>query len=209
MKNIVRALTLTGILSVAAAAAQAQVGIAVGVRTAPVVAGVEVGMPPCPGDGYVWQPGYYVGSYWYPGQWVYQGYGPAYYGRAYYGGYRAYDRDDYYRHYDRDDYRRYDRDDFRYRDHDDYRNYDHDRGEHRGWDHDRRYVRTGLAGMPPQPCLHAPVEAPRFRVRFPFQDFFFAALKSLPSILLGPWLSRYAQASRRLEPGKACLRIPR
>lgn len=134
MKNIVRALALTGILGAAAAAAQAQVGIAVGVRTAPVVAGVEVGMPPCPGDGYVWQQGYYVGSMWYPGQWVYAGYG---YAPRSYGGYRVYYRDD---------YRRYDRDDFRYSDHDDYRHYDrdrggyygHDRGEHRGWDHDGR-----------------------------------------------------------------------
>lgn len=134
MKNIVRALALTGILGAAAAAAQAQVGIAVGVRTAPVVAGVEVGMPPSPGDGYVWQPGYYVGDVWYPGQWVYAGYGYAPRAYGYYGGYRVYDHDD---------YRRYDRDDFRYRDRDDYRHYDrgyygHDRGEHRGGDHDRR-----------------------------------------------------------------------
>lgn len=131
MKNIVRALALTGILGVAAAAAQAQVGIAIGVRTAPVVVGVDEGVPPCPGDGYVWQPGYYVGSMWYPGQWVYAGYryAPRTYG--YYGGYRVYDHDD---------YRRFDRDDFRYRDRDDYRHYDrdHGRGEHRGWDHDRR-----------------------------------------------------------------------
>lgn len=129
MKNMIRALALTGILGAAAAAAQAQVGIAVGIRTAPVVAGVEVGMPPCPGPGYVWQQGYYAGDMWYPGQWVYEGYGPAYYGRAYYGGYRVYDHDDFYRRYDRDDYR--------FRD-GDARYYDHDRGEHRGWDHDRR-----------------------------------------------------------------------
>lgn len=123
MKNIVRALALTGILGAAAAAAQAQIGIAVGVRTAPVMAGVEVGMPPCPGPGYVWQQGYYTGSDWYPGQWVYAGYS---YAPRYYSGYRVYDHDA---------YRRYDRDDFRYRDR---RDYGHDRGEHRGWDHDRR-----------------------------------------------------------------------
>ena len=138
MKNIVRALALTGILGAAAAAAQAQVGIAVGVRTAPVVAGVEVGMPPCPGPGYVWQQGYYVGDDWYPGQWVYAGYGYAPRAYGYYGGYRVYDRDDYYRHRDWDD---------RYRDHERWeherwehrdRDWDHDRGEHRGWDHDGR-----------------------------------------------------------------------
>lgn len=130
MKNIVRALALTGILGAAAAAAQAQVGISIGVRTAPVVADVQYGVPPCPGDGYVWQPGYYVGSMWYPGQWVYAGYG---YAPRYDGGYRVYDPG----------YRVYDRDDYRYRDHDDYyrheyrehdRGWDHDRGEHRGWD---------------------------------------------------------------------------
>lgn len=130
MKNMIRALALTGILGAAAAAAQAQVGFAVGVRTRPVVAGVEVGVPPCPGDGYTWQPGYYAGTMWYPGRWVYGGY-------AY--GYRAPVVVDHYRAYDRDDYRRYDRDDYRFRDRDDHnRNYGHDRGEHRGWDHDRR-----------------------------------------------------------------------
>lgn len=116
MKRILRALAFTGLLGIGAA----------GVAQAQAYFGgqVAVAVPPCPGAGYIWAPGYYVGTLWYPGRWVYRGY----------------DRDDYrYRVYDRDDYRYYHRD----YDHDRYRDYDRDhyRGydrDHRGYDHDRR-----------------------------------------------------------------------
>lgn len=87
MKSILRALALTGILGLGAAAAQAQVrfgvGIGVGVPAPMVVAAV----PPCPGVGYVWTPGYYAGAMWIPGAWVYRGYGRAYVGGYWHGGY--------------------------------------------------------------------------------------------------------------------------
>lgn len=118
MKRILRALAFTGLLGIAAAGA-AQAQVYVGGR-------VAVAVPPCPGVGYTWAPGYYAGAVWYPGRWVYRGY----------------DRDDYrYRVYDRDDYRYYHRDYDRDRD----RHYDRDgyrdrgyRGHDRGYDHDRR-----------------------------------------------------------------------
>lgn len=71
MKSILRALAFCGILGLAAAAAQAQV--VVGFR-APRAA-VVVAVPPCPGVGYVWTPGYYAGAVWVPGSWIYRGYG--------------------------------------------------------------------------------------------------------------------------------------
>jgi len=40
----------------------------------PVGPRVPFDQPPCPGDGYIWTPGYYqygdYGSYWVPGAWV-------------------------------------------------------------------------------------------------------------------------------------------
>jgi hypothetical protein len=65
---------------------------------------------------------------WYPGTWVYAGYG---YAPRYYG-YRVYDRD-YYRHRDYDRYRDHERWEHERWEHRD-RDWDHDRGEHRGWD---------------------------------------------------------------------------
>jgi len=107
MKRILRALAFTGLLGIAAAgAAQAQVYVG---------GQVAVAVPPCPGVGYTWAPGYYAGSIWYPGRWVYRAYGRDY-------RYRVYDRDDY-RYYHRD----YDRDHNRGYDRDHYRGYDHDR----------------------------------------------------------------------------------
>lgn len=95
--------------------------------------GDQAYVPPCPGPGYAWVNGYYDGGYWVPGYWNYVG-GVSY---TYYGGgYRHYDRDDYYRDhdrrfYDRDDHRRFDRDDYRRFDRDDHfrgdRDHDHDR----------------------------------------------------------------------------------
>jgi len=101
MKNILRALALTGILGLGAAAAQAQVrfGVRIGVPAPMVVAAV----PPCPGVGYVWTPGYYAGAVWVPGAWMYRGYDRGYVGvyahrdfdHGYYGrDFRA-DRDGY------------------------------------------------------------------------------------------------------------------
>jgi len=82
MKSILRALALTGILGFAAAAAQAQVVVVrarVPIRPAVVVAAV----PPCPGVGYIWTPGYYNGPVFVPGRWAYRGYaGPVVVRRA-------------------------------------------------------------------------------------------------------------------------------
>ena len=103
MKRILRTLACTGLLGIAAAAAQAQVGVYVGVR-APIRPVVVAAVPPCPGDGYIWTAGYYAGPTWYPGRWVYRGYDRAYADRDYNRHeYRYYDRD----HRDHD--RRFDR----------------------------------------------------------------------------------------------------
>jgi hypothetical protein len=69
MKNVLRALALTGILSLGAAGAQAQTRIFVGVR-APIVAAI----PACPGEGYAWSAGYYNGPVFVPGRWIYRGF---------------------------------------------------------------------------------------------------------------------------------------
>jgi len=113
MKRVLRALVLTGIMGIAAAAAQAQVSVYFGVR-APQAYAYSNYVPPCPGEGYAWTAGYYTygpyGQVWVPGRWIrhYDGYY-----RHDNGWHRGWDRDrdrDYYRHYDRD----------------------------RGWDHRRR-----------------------------------------------------------------------
>jgi hypothetical protein len=110
MKSILRALALTGVLSLGAAGAQAQTRVFVGFRT-PIVAAI----PPCPGDGYIWTAGYYDGPVFVPGRWIYRGFdrdGFRARGDWDRGYYRAYDRDrDFHRNYDR-----HDRDGFR--DHD-------------------------------------------------------------------------------------------
>lgn len=74
MKSILRAIALTGILSLAASAAQAQVRAFIGFRAPAVV----VAVPPCPGVGYIWTPGYYAGTVWVPGRWAYRGYAHSY-----------------------------------------------------------------------------------------------------------------------------------
>jgi len=71
MKSILRALALAGIVGLGAAAAQAQPRVVVAVRAPAVVAAV----PACPGDGYVWVPGYYTFGRFVPGRWVYRGFG--------------------------------------------------------------------------------------------------------------------------------------
>lgn len=70
MKRMLRALALIGILGIGAAAAQAQVGVFVGVRHPAIVVAA---VPPCPGMGYVWTPGYYAGAVFVPGRWIYRG----------------------------------------------------------------------------------------------------------------------------------------
>lgn len=73
MKRFLRALACTGLLGAVAAVAQAQARVFVGVR-APLHRDVLVAAPPCPGVGYVWVPGYYMGAIWYPGRWIFRGY---------------------------------------------------------------------------------------------------------------------------------------
>ena len=75
MKNILRTLALTGVVTAAAVAgqaqAQAQVGVAVRVGPpAPIVYNAYV--PPCPGVGFYWVPGYYAGTAWVPGRWTHR-----------------------------------------------------------------------------------------------------------------------------------------
>jgi len=57
MKRVLRALVLTGIMGIAAAAAQAQVSVYFGVR-APQAYAYSNYVPPCPGEGYAWTAGY-------------------------------------------------------------------------------------------------------------------------------------------------------
>ena len=91
MKRFLRALACTGLLSIAAAAAQAQVAV---VRVhAPFRPAVVVAVPPCPGAGYIWTPGYYAGAESVPGVWAYRGYDRGYV-RGYDHGYAVRD----YRH---------------------------------------------------------------------------------------------------------------
>jgi WXXGXW repeat (2 copies) len=86
MKRFLRALACTSLLGIAAAAAQAQVAF---VRVhAPFRAAVVVAVPPCPGVGYVWTPGYYAGAVWVPGIWAYRGYDRGYVVRDYRHDYR-------------------------------------------------------------------------------------------------------------------------
>jgi hypothetical protein len=73
MKHLLRALAFTGIVAVAAAAgtaqANAQVGFAVRVGPpAPVY--YSSYQPACPGEGYIWNEGYYSGRIWVPGRWI-------------------------------------------------------------------------------------------------------------------------------------------
>lgn len=64
------ALLLLGLLP---ATSSAQIGIAVSINTAPPELPVY-SQPPCPDEGYLWQPGYWAwgpdGYYWVPGMWV-------------------------------------------------------------------------------------------------------------------------------------------
>lgn len=68
MKNVLRALLLTGIVGATAAAAQAQVAVYAGVG--PVAAYGQEYVPPCPGAGFYWTSGHYAGQVWVPGRWL-------------------------------------------------------------------------------------------------------------------------------------------
>jgi WXXGXW repeat (2 copies) len=70
MKRMLRALAFSGILGAAAVAAQAQIGVYVGV--APVAPVVSEYVPPCPGVDFVWTPGYYAGRVWVAGRWAHR-----------------------------------------------------------------------------------------------------------------------------------------
>src|SRR5450631_468783 len=60
-------------LSLTALCAEAQVGIGVSIRIGPPDLPVYT-QPPCPYDGYLWEPGYWAygeeGYYWVPGVWI-------------------------------------------------------------------------------------------------------------------------------------------
>jgi hypothetical protein len=120
--RIIRSLALAAAMVGSAAAAHAGVGVYVNVGGPRQV---EY-RPPCPGEGYVWAPGYYSGGYWIEGRWN----APAYY----YGGReRVYYRDNYRHDWDRDRHWDRDRDHDRDRDRHWDRDRDHDRGRHEGW----------------------------------------------------------------------------
>jgi len=103
MKRVLGAFVLAAATLIPAAAARAQVGV--GVQIGPAASAYYAGyVPPCPGPGYFWTPGYYAGRAWVPGRWAYR----TYYGPHYYH------HDAYYYHHDRD--------------------WDgHDHGHHNGW----------------------------------------------------------------------------
>jgi YXWGXW repeat-containing protein len=101
MKRVLGAFVLAAATLLPAAAAHAQVGIAVRIGPAPAYyAGYA---PPCPGPGYIWTDGYYAGSVWIPGRWAYHTYyGGRYYGNGYYHRDWDHGRDAHYNHYDHD-----------------------------------------------------------------------------------------------------------
>ena len=84
MKRALFALVFAVATLIPAAAAHAQVRVAVG------VAPVAVYATPCPGPGYIWAPGYYSGAFFIPGRWVYRSYYHPYY-RPYAHAYAHYD----------------------------------------------------------------------------------------------------------------------
>lgn len=51
--------------------ARAQAGFYFGIGGAR--ASVAIAVPPCPGPGYAWMPGYYDGPAWVPGYWAWRG----------------------------------------------------------------------------------------------------------------------------------------
>jgi hypothetical protein len=74
MKRALYALIFAAATLIPAAAAHAQVSVAVGVGPQAIVYGTA-----CPGPDYIWAPGYYAGTVWYPGRWIYRTYYHTYY----------------------------------------------------------------------------------------------------------------------------------
>jgi hypothetical protein len=68
-----RNLLFLSLLVLIPAASYAQIGVGVSIRIGPPALPVYA-QPPCPGDGYLWTPGYWgygaAGYYWVPGVWV-------------------------------------------------------------------------------------------------------------------------------------------
>lgn len=73
MKNFIKTILLFTILFAGTANIHAQVNASISVRIAPPALEVYT-QPYCPGDGYIWTPGYWGygtdGYYWIPGVWV-------------------------------------------------------------------------------------------------------------------------------------------
>ena len=74
LRNVLLLLSVS-VLSAAvlAPASSAQIAVGISVHVGPPALPVYA-QPPCPGDGYLWTPGYWaygpVGYYWVPGVWV-------------------------------------------------------------------------------------------------------------------------------------------
>jgi hypothetical protein len=71
MKRRSLPLVVLGLAALAALPAVAQIQLSVNIAPPPITV---FDQPACPGDGYIWTPGYYqygtYGYYWVPGQWV-------------------------------------------------------------------------------------------------------------------------------------------
>lgn len=75
MKGTLRILACSGVLALSAAllqpAARAQAGFFFGFGGPR--GSVAISVPPSPGPGYLWVPGYYAGPSWIPGYWAWRG----------------------------------------------------------------------------------------------------------------------------------------
>jgi len=73
MKNLIKILIAFSIVIVTGMNVNAQVSVGISIRVAPPALPVY-SQPYCPGDGYMWAPGYWAygddGYYWVPGTWV-------------------------------------------------------------------------------------------------------------------------------------------
>jgi hypothetical protein len=70
MKKILFVLAVATLFTVTRIYAQVSVGVRIGIAPPPLPVYVQ---PPCPVDGYLWEPGYWAyddGYYWVPGAWV-------------------------------------------------------------------------------------------------------------------------------------------
>ena len=88
LRNTLSTTLLSGALLFAPLAANAQIGISVGIAPPPIPVYTQ---PPCPGDGYIWTPGYWAwtddGYDWVDGAWVAAPYTGALWTPGYWGGY--------------------------------------------------------------------------------------------------------------------------